>query len=119
MQAIHNVVAGNAVGGVRVKNDDPMPTLSVTPATAQATEGGKLVWKATLSAAADSPLYLGGRLLVPAGAPELSTTDVDPTWFTDNTGQQPEPSRPLSSTRLSPFVYLAPGAGTPSTRCRR
>jgi hypothetical protein len=43
---------------------------------------------------------------------ELSTTDVDPDWFVDNTGEAVEPSRPLSQTWVTPYVFVGPDART-------
>jgi hypothetical protein len=106
-KAIRNAVVGEYTGGVYSREDDPMPTVTVTPATATATEGSALTWTAHLSAAADNYLYV---LLQPlATGSELSTTDVDPDWFTENSGEDPEPSRPLSGTGLQLFAAFEPG----------
>ena len=109
-KAISNAVVGGWAGGVHAREDDPIPTVTITPAAATATEGAPLTWTAHLSAAADNYLYLVMQPIKPATGPELSTTDVDPEWFTENSGELPQPSRPLSSTRLQAFVAFEPGA---------
>jgi hypothetical protein len=108
-KAVRNTVVGDYYGGVDVRNDDPMPAITVTPADAAATEGGPLTWTVHLSAPADDWLYVIFRPQAPGTEPELSSTDVDPEWFTDNTGEDPEPSRPLSTTYLEPYVAVEPG----------
>ncbi|BCJ48496.1 hypothetical protein GCM10010168_64390 [Actinoplanes ianthinogenes] len=108
-KAIGNTVVGDYVGGVLAVNDDPMPDFTVTPAVATAREGSPLAWTLHLSAPADSTLYLLLRPQKPASEPELSTTDVDPEWFTGMSGQDPEPSRPLSGTGLEGFMEIASG----------
>jgi hypothetical protein len=109
-KAISNAVVGDYVGGVRVREDDPMPKITVTPAVATAAEGSALTWTVRLSEAADAYLYLDFRTQAPTTGTELSSTDVDPDWFTETTfGEDPEPSRPLSSTSLEPFFAIEPG----------
>jgi hypothetical protein len=47
------------------------------------------------------------------GAPELSTTDVDPQWFRSRSfGQDPEPSRPLSVTGVSVNPRIVSGGSS-------
>ncbi|WP_218920635.1 alpha/beta hydrolase family protein [Lentzea guizhouensis] len=108
VQAIHNVVVGGAIGGLMIKNDDPAPTISVTPVADNVVEGAPLKWRLTLSAPVDAAVYLGSSALAPTGA-ELSTTDVDATWFTGSSGEDPLPSRPLSSTLVGVYPYLPAG----------
>ncbi|MBM7859373.1 alpha/beta hydrolase family protein [Lentzea nigeriaca] len=106
--AIGNAVVGAAFGGLLVRNDDPIPKLSVTPVAESVVEGGTLRWKLTLSEAADSSFVLVGLPVAP-GASELSTTDVDAQWFRENSGEEPSPSRPLSSTGLQVWVFIPAG----------
>ncbi|GAA4608200.1 hypothetical protein BJY16_006719 [Actinoplanes octamycinicus] len=108
-KAIGSAVVGDYVGGVLSREDDPMPTFTVSPAVATAAEGAPLTWTLHLSAAADSPLYLLIVPQPPATGPELSSTDVDPEWFSAVSGRDPEPSRPLSGTGLEVFLEVAPG----------
>jgi hypothetical protein len=108
-KAVRNTVVGDYDGGVAVREDDPMPTVTITPAAATATEGAPLTWTVHLSEAADDYLYLIFVPQAPAVGPELSTTDVDGTWFTENSGEDPEPSRALSTTGLQPFMAIEPG----------
>ncbi|MFD5830455.1 hypothetical protein [Lentzea sp. NPDC060358] len=109
VQAISNAVVGSAVGGLLVRDDDPAPKLTVTPVADSVVEGGVLKWRLTLSEAADAPFTLGGLPVAPEGATELSTTDVNGTWFQQNSGESALPSRPLSASQLALYVVIAPG----------
>ncbi|MCZ4513142.1 hypothetical protein O3Q52_34305 [Streptomyces sp. ActVer] len=94
-KAVHDTVVGNHLGGVTVKDDDPMPTFSVTPVPSRVTEGQSLTWRITQSAVADTEIWIDSAF-APVGGAELSTTDVDPAWLDETTGESPNPSRPLS-----------------------
>ncbi|MFE2757996.1 hypothetical protein ACFXGA_38940 [Actinosynnema sp. NPDC059335] len=108
-KAVGGAVVGRFVNRLTVPNDDPLPTLTATPVTDAVTEGGTLAWRITLSSAADSNVTVQGRAVAPGGV-ELSTTDVDETWFRQRVSQEePLPSRPLSSTRVSVTAYFTPG----------
>ncbi len=109
VQAIHNVVAGAAIGGLFIRNDDPLPAISVTPVADSVVEGAPLKWKLTLSEPGDAAIVLLGRPVAPAGTTELSTTDVDADWFLGSSGEAVLPERPLSSTQLGVFVFIGPG----------
>jgi hypothetical protein len=110
-KAVQGTVAGNYIGGLTVLNDDPEPTLTLTPIADRVTEGSVLTWRLTLSTEADSPFFRLIRPRPPTGGPELSSTDVDPEWFRQNTygPEDPLPSRPLSTTSLLAFVVVPPG----------
>ncbi|MGW6447027.1 alpha/beta hydrolase family protein [Lentzea sp. NPDC055074] len=109
VQAISNAVVGSAMGGLLVRDDDPAPKLTVTPVAGSVTEGGTLKWKLTLSETADSAVSVFGAPVAPASGTELSTTDVDADWLRQNSGEEPLPSRPLSSTQLMFFVFVPAG----------
>ncbi|MEU8658548.1 hypothetical protein [Actinoplanes philippinensis] len=107
-KAIRGVVVGDYDGGVVVREDEPAPEATITP-SATAAEGSPLTWTITLSAAVDDFTYLIFLPQSPASGPELSSTDLDPQWFTENSGEDPEPSRPLSGSGLQPFVEVPTG----------
>ncbi|MEV6242358.1 hypothetical protein [Lentzea sp. NPDC051838] len=107
--ALDNAVVGAAFGGLLVRNDDPVPKLTVTPVADSVTEGGTLKWKLTLSEAADASIILVGLPLAPSGASELSTTDVTAQWLLENSGEQALPSRALSSTGIQLWTSIQPG----------
>ncbi|MGW0827725.1 hypothetical protein [Streptomyces sp. NPDC002845] len=96
VKAVRGAVVGSHRGGVNVENDDPMPTLGVTPVADRVTEGESLTWRITLSEAADTGIWVDTAFLPVDGGAELSTTDLDPDWFEENAGESPSPSRPLS-----------------------
>jgi hypothetical protein len=108
-KAIQGTVSGGYVGGLTVLNDDPEPTVTITPVADTVAEGAALRWSVTSSAVADSPLYRYGWAVPPEPGPELSSTDVDPDWFWQNAFEDPQPSRPLSGTQLFLAAAIEPG----------
>jgi len=114
VKAVRNAVVGSPYGGVTVRNDDPMPTLSVTPLADRVTEGQPLRWRLSLSEAADVEIWPSFVAVPVTGGSELSTKDVDPQWLTDTFDIDPDPERPLSQ---ADGVYLQEGvpAGGTST----
>ncbi len=108
-KAERSMVIGDYQGGIEVRDDDPRPTVTVAPVADRVAEGGTLDWKVTLSAPTETAIYVGGTPRVPATGTELSSTDVDPDWFRENAFEEPEPSRPLSSTWLFPYVVVEAG----------
>ncbi len=113
VKAVRGAVIGMYSGGVTVKNDDPQPTVTITPVADRVTEGQPLIWRATLSAPAAVEMYASLDVLPFTGGPELSTTDVDPTWLGNVSGQLPLPERPLSGIDgLSLFTTVPPGRTT-------
>jgi hypothetical protein len=108
-KAVRGTVVGDYSGGLLITNDDPMPSLTVAPVTDRVAEGGSLAWRFTLSAPVEGTTWVYGFPAEPAAGAELSSTDVDPQWFTEQAFEDPEPSRPLSSTGL--FVEAAIESG--------
>ncbi|MGW5424991.1 hypothetical protein [Streptomyces sp. NPDC003943] len=116
VKAVHGAVVGAHHGGVTAKNDDPMPKVRLTPVAADVTEGGKLTWRVTLSAAADADVTGGFTFLPVTGAPELTSADLDPGWLEEYFGHVPDPAVPLSALTGpdSPLGFSVP-AGRTST----
>jgi hypothetical protein len=108
-KAVRGTVIGDYQGGVLARNDDPAPRITVEPVADRVAEGGELSWRVRLSTVAETPIWVEGGLQAPATGVELSSTDVDPTWFTDQTGEDPLPERPLSETYLLPWTELPAG----------
>jgi hypothetical protein len=108
-KAVHGAVVGDYSGGVTVGNDDPMPEITVTPLTDRVSEGGALSWRITLAADADADIWADFPVLAPADGTELSSADVDPTWFENATGEPPLPARPLS--RAGVWLWATVPAG--------
>ena len=96
VKAVRTAVVGAHLGGVNVANDDPMPTITVTPLADRVTEGQPLKWRMTLSAVADAEVGAAYAVVPVTDGKELSTKDVDPRWLEENTGASPDPERPLS-----------------------
>ncbi|MFJ5227579.1 hypothetical protein [Streptomyces sp. NPDC088400] len=116
-KTVRGAVVGSHRGGVTVRNDDPMPKVTLTPVADQVTEGSPLTWRMSLSEAADVDIS-GELLLLPvtegtegSEREELSTTDVEPRWLADNFGQEPEPARPLSTIADDMPLYVNVPAG--------
>jgi hypothetical protein len=98
VKAIRGAVVGATEGRLHVRNDDPMPMVTVAPMAERVAEGEAMRWRVTLSTPADVPIYTPFRVLAPISEAELSTTDVQAAWFTDTAYAQPLPSRPMSAT---------------------
>ncbi|GHA25501.1 alpha/beta hydrolase family protein [Streptomyces purpurascens] len=113
-KAVRGTVVGNHLGGLSVKDDDPMPTFSATPLAGRVTEGQSLKWRIDQSAVADTEIWLEAAFARVDGGAELSSTDVDPRWFEANTGESPSPARPLSEVEGF-YLGLAIPAGELST----
>ncbi|MGQ4406440.1 alpha/beta hydrolase family protein [Streptomyces hayashii] len=103
VKAVRGTVVGSDRGGVTALNDDPAPTVTLTPAV-RATEGEPLTWRISLSAPAETHLWYPLRLLPVTGGAELSTKDVDPQWLENVSGRQPDPELPLSQVEM----YVGP-----------
>ncbi|MEV6597160.1 hypothetical protein AB0M36_09900 [Actinoplanes sp. NPDC051346] len=108
-KAERGLVVGAYSGGVRVLDDDPAPTLSIAPVTERVAEGGKLAWRVTLSAPAETSIAVWAGPKTPATGTELSSTDVEPGWFQEFGFEDPEPSRPLSQTPLGVYAMVEAG----------
>jgi hypothetical protein len=111
-KAIQGTVSGGYGGGLRVLDDDPEPTVTITAVADRVAEGGVLTWSATSSAEADVPLFWYIWALPPDSGPELSSTDVDPEWFREHAGTEPQPAQPLSNTPLQLVMVIEPGSLT-------
>ncbi|MFJ4772015.1 hypothetical protein ACIP88_23380 [Streptomyces uncialis] len=107
-KAVRGAAVGSASGGVLVENDDPMPTVTVTPVADTVTEGQKLTWRVELSQPADTMIESRFDVLPVGEGTELSTTDVDKEWLF-GLGLTADPERPLSAD--SPSLWLSLPAG--------
>jgi hypothetical protein len=108
-KAVRGTMVGDYLGGALVREDDPAPTMTVTPVADAVTEGGKLTWRFTLSAPADVEIYGTLRTLAPASGPELSTADVDRAWLEGMLGEVPATAVPISATGMSLYAAVPPG----------
>ncbi|MBZ3906722.1 alpha/beta hydrolase [Streptomyces griseiscabiei] len=97
VKAVRGAVVGSYLGGVIAENDDPQPTVTVTPVADRVTEGQPLVWRIGLSAAADVALWTDVQLLPVSEGAELSTKDVPAAWLDEHFGASPDPELPLSA----------------------
>ncbi|MFD9135079.1 hypothetical protein ACFVZA_22040 [Streptomyces bottropensis] len=111
-KAVRGAVVGTYLGGVTAVNDDPEPEMTLTPVADRVTEGGKLTWRVSLSSPAEVEFVRDLRVLPVTDGVELSTKDVDPRWLRDNTGEQPDPERPLSQAGLWLLTDIPAGSTT-------
>ncbi|MFJ2827080.1 hypothetical protein ACIPC1_05640 [Streptomyces sp. NPDC087263] len=111
-KAVRGAVIGSYRGGVTAQNDDPEPTVGLTPVKDQGTEGDTLTWQLTLSAPADVDTWQPVLAFPVTEGAELSTKDVDPQWLMDLLGELPDPERPLS--QVIQWVYASIPAGATS-----
>ncbi|QFZ24271.1 hypothetical protein EKG83_15980 [Saccharothrix syringae] len=112
VKPVRGAFVGHYADRLTVPNDDPVPSITATPVTDEVSEGGTLLWQLTLSSPADSNVTVRGLPVAPDGV-ELSTTDVDETWFRQRVSrEEPLPSRPLSTTGLQLVAVFLPGQVT-------
>jgi hypothetical protein len=110
-KAVQNTMMGGFIGGLELKNDDPLPKVTFEPVTSKVKEGKVLTWKARLSTEADLEFLIRARLEKPSTGTELPTSDVDPDWFADSVEDEesPKPFRPLSETSVTLFTLIEDG----------
>ncbi|WP_369262638.1 hypothetical protein [Streptomyces sp. R35] len=111
-KAVRGAVIGSYQGGVTAVNDDPEPSITVTPVTDRVTEGGTLAWRISLSEPADVEISQPVQVLPVTEGAELSTKDVDPQWLMDYSGDGPDPERALSQANLWVWTNIPAGATT-------
>ncbi|MFG2332423.1 hypothetical protein ACGFMM_22700 [Streptomyces sp. NPDC048604] len=112
VKAVRGTVVGTHRGGLTVRNDDPLPKITLKPVTTDVTEGRPLLWRMTLSTAADADITGEFGFLPAASGTELSTLDVDPAWLDAQFGQTPAPARPLSGLGEGASLWVSVPAGS-------
>ncbi|MEV6488582.1 hypothetical protein AB0M20_08100 [Actinoplanes sp. NPDC051633] len=112
-KAVRGVLVGGYGGRAIIQNDDPAPKITLEPVADTVAEGESLRWRLTLSEAADAGFVFYGSAAAPEGATELSTTDVPAEWLAEVSGEDPQPSRPLSE--VYPWIYAEVPAGELTT----
>ncbi|GAA2230499.1 hypothetical protein GCM10010232_16020 [Streptomyces amakusaensis] len=115
VKAVQGTAVGTHLGGLTVKEDDPMPKVTVTPVADKVVEGKPLTWRVSLSEAAGTEIVTGFDILPPAGGPELSSLDVSPAWLEEVFGVSANPERPLSSLVDTAYLHAVVPAGKLST----
>ncbi|MFC9341743.1 alpha/beta hydrolase family protein [Streptomyces sp. NPDC057020] len=96
VKAVRGTAVGAHRGGVTVRNDDPMPKVTVAPVADSVTEGAALTWRVTLSEPADAEISGHVSFLPPVGGTELTTADLDQAWLKEQLGEVPATPTPLS-----------------------
>jgi hypothetical protein len=109
VKAVRNSMVGGYIGGLVVRNDDPMPELTFEPVADRVKEGQTLSWRVHASAGSQDGFDFFAEFQSPEAGTELTSTDVDPVWFEGAAwDESPEPSRPLSRTTASLYAFLEP-----------
>ncbi|MFF8407003.1 hypothetical protein ACF06P_35925 [Streptomyces sp. NPDC015684] len=109
VKAVRGAVVGSYRGGITVHDDDPAPTMTVTPVADKVAEGKSLKWRVSLSQAVDVDMTTMFQV-APVTGPELSTKDVSARWLRDTAGAKPDPERRLSKVDgLYLWVDIPPG----------
>jgi hypothetical protein len=109
--AVRGVVAGDYTGGLEIRDDDPTPTMTVTPVADHVVEGQPLRWHVRLSGPSNIETYLPLRAVAP-GRPELSTDDVTPEWLGANAFYDGPPDPPVLLSQdgfVNPFLVIGVG----------
>ncbi|WBO62240.1 alpha/beta hydrolase family protein [Streptomyces camelliae] len=112
VKAVHGAVVGSYRGGITVHDDDPAPTMTVTPVADRVTEGKSLTWRLSLSQAVDVDMSAMFTAVPPGTGPELSTKDVPARWLQETAGVKPDPERPLSKAGI--YLWMDVPAGKTS-----
>ncbi|MBX7267095.1 hypothetical protein KIF24_14430 [Micromonospora sp. Llam7] len=107
-KAERGFMIGSYSGGLAVLNDDPDPGVSVESTGLRVAEGETLTWRFTTTTPTEAGIFGYALPQAPATGAELSSTDVDPEWFTYQAWEPVEPSRPLSQTWLAVYLSIPP-----------
>jgi hypothetical protein len=87
---VTGVMTDRYLGGLVILDDDPRPTVRVTPVARSVAEGGKVRWKIRLSQPLGYDSYVIGRVVHgPAGPAPLRVGDVPKSWITRRYGEAP------------------------------
>jgi hypothetical protein len=114
--AERNVVVRSPLGRAVVVDDDPAPSVSVTPVAGVVTEGDALQWQVQLSDPSDY-----GYVLVAAAVPdpedraELASDDVPRRWLRRQT-TIPDSPVPLHELGLQIVIFIPEGVTTATLR---
>jgi hypothetical protein len=108
--SLSNIVEGAPSTRVPVRDDDPVPTVSITPTTT-AVEGAPLTWTLTLSAPVDDFVAAEVVFVAPTdGSAELQIVDLPADWVVRGLGYYGEqPETPLSQADVNQFFMIQPG----------
>lgn len=107
--AERNVVLRSPLGRAVVMDDDPAPSVSVTPVAGVVTEGDALQWQVQLSAPADYGYVLVAAAVPdPEGRAELASDDVPRRWLRRQ-ATTPDSPVPLHELGLQIVIFIPEG----------
>jgi hypothetical protein len=114
--AERNVVVRSPLGRAVVLDDDPPPTVSITPAADVVTEGEALRWEVQLSAPADyGYVVVAAAVPDPANRRELASDDVPRRWLRRQ-APVPDSPTPLHELDLQIVLFIPEGSTTATVR---
>jgi hypothetical protein len=106
---VSGVMTDRYLGRLTILDDDPRPTLKVTPVARSVAEGRRVEWKVALSQPLGYDSYVVGRVVRgPARSTPLRVGDVPRGWITQRAGEAP-PRTPLYQLPLYLGVRLRAG----------
>jgi hypothetical protein len=110
-QGMNEIVGGQSVLSVDIRDDDPPPAVTVTPSTT-AIEGSSLTWTVSLSTPVAEELVAEITFVPPVdGTVELQAGDLPAFWLSDHDYHGPSDA-PLSKADVNMFVTIPAGATT-------
>lgn len=108
--ATRRLMTEDYIGMARILDDDPPPTVSVTPVARHVTEGHSAQWRVTLSTPTDYPVQVVARPVWGQVLGErLKISDLPLSWARDHIYPMRPPGTPLNRTNLRLYGYINPG----------
>ena len=112
---VSDVMPSSSLGELRIRDDDPTPTLTLEPVARTITEGERAAWVIRASAASDRYHSLQLRFVEAPGRDMAEVGDLNARWAMRHFGPVP-PGRELGGYRTRIPTYLAPGRLTRRVR---
>ncbi|GAB2477827.1 alpha/beta hydrolase [Jatrophihabitans fulvus] len=105
--ATTNVVTDRYVGALTVLDDDPAPTVTLTPVRSVVREGSSAQWRLTLSSPVAYETYVAARVVFGPGR-DLRGADVPAAWLREH-AYEPGTAAALAALDTELFVDLPAG----------
>ncbi|GAB2874600.1 alpha/beta hydrolase [Nocardioides pacificus] len=109
--ALRGAMPSQSIGRALILDDDPTPRVRVRTVPRSVTEGGRAIWRLTLSAPTGYDVYLDARFVAGTGpGPRLSVGDVPRGWMKETFGLPDVPAgTPLLGRDFQIYRYLPAG----------
>lgn len=112
IQALHGVITGNAIGSVRILDDDPKPVLHVDSTWQTVAEGHRLRWDFTLSTPSDKWIWLPLGPVAQTTGTELQLGDLTQRFLRSRGLGKADLTLPFSQSPLQLWAGLDQGQTT-------